>query len=126
MTRPKAPDADAAGVDAYLAALPADQRAALQSLRELIAATAPEAIEGFSYSMPAFRYRGRPLVSFLAAKGHCSFFPMGSDILDPYRDALAGFSTSTGTIRFTPERPLPPDVVRGIVRARLAQIDSKR
>ena len=38
-------------IDAYLAALPADQRAALQSLRETIAAAAPEAVEAVSYGL---------------------------------------------------------------------------
>jgi uncharacterized protein YdhG (YjbR/CyaY superfamily) len=49
-----------AQIDATLAALPADQRAALQALRQTIAAAAPEAEEAISYGMPAFRYHGRP------------------------------------------------------------------
>lgn len=38
-----------------------DRRAALEGLRRAIRAAAPEAEEGMSYSLPAFRYRGRPL-----------------------------------------------------------------
>jgi uncharacterized protein YdhG (YjbR/CyaY superfamily) len=116
----------AAAIDAYLAALPADQRAALSQLRATIAAAAPEAEEGISYSAPAFRYRGRPLVSYLAAKGHCSFFPMNPAIQDAHRSELPGFSMSRGTIRFTADHPIPAGVVTSIVRARLAEIDAKR
>jgi len=117
---------EAPAIDAYLAGLRADQRTALQAIRELIAASAPEAEEGFSYSMPAFRYRGRPLVAYNAATAHCSFFPMSPEVLDAHRADLVGFSLSKGTIRFTPDRPIPSDVVASIVRARLAQIDAKR
>jgi uncharacterized protein YdhG (YjbR/CyaY superfamily) len=114
-----------AAIDAYLASLPADQRAALEQLRATIAAAAPAAEEGFSYSAPAFRYRGRPLVAYLAAKGHCSFFPMNPAVQDAHRAALAGFSMSKGTIHFSPDRPIPAEVVTSIVRARLAEIDGR-
>jgi len=59
--------AASAQVDAILAALPDDQRVALQSLRETIASAALEAVEAISYSLPAFKYHGRPLVSYAAA-----------------------------------------------------------
>ena len=43
------------GVDAYLAALPADQRSLLAAVRERVRALAPEATELISYGMPAFK-----------------------------------------------------------------------
>ena len=112
-------------IDATLAALPADQRAALQTLRQTIAAAAPEAEETISYGMSAFRYHGRPLVSYAAFQAHCSFFPMSSTLIEAHRDELAGFATAKGTLRFTPEHPLPNDLVQRIVRERMAQIDAR-
>jgi len=111
-------------IDARLAALPADQRAALQALRTAIAAAAPEAEEAISYGMPAFRYHGRSLVSYAAFTAHCSFFPMSSELLEAHRDELAGFATAKGTVRFTPEHPLPVVLVARIVRERMTQIDA--
>ena len=112
-----------AQIEATLAALPADQRAALQALRETIATAAPEAVETISYGMPAFRYRGRALVSYAAFKAHCSFFPMSAELIGKYRDELAGFATAKGTLRFTPEHRIPEALVERIVRERMAQID---
>lgn len=131
MTDPK-PDspegiaAASAHIAETLAALPAEQRAALEGLRARITSVAPEAHEAISYAMPAYRYHGRPLVSYAAFKDHCSFFPMGPDVLEPYRDQLAGFVQAKGTVHFWPDRPLPDGVVEGIVRGRMAQIDAAR
>jgi uncharacterized protein YdhG (YjbR/CyaY superfamily) len=119
------PTAASAWIDATLAALPADQRAALQALRQTIAAAAPEAAETISYGMPAFRYHGRALVSYSAFKKHCSLFPMSAALIDSYGDDLAGFATAKGTLRFTPEHPIPTEMIERIVRDRMAQIDSR-
>ena len=117
------PVSGTAQIDTILAGLPADQRAALQSLRETIAATAPGAEEVISYGMPAFQYRGRSLVSYAAFKAHCSFFPMSAELIERLGDELAGFATSKGTLRFTPEHPIPRHLVERIVRERMAQVD---
>jgi uncharacterized protein YdhG (YjbR/CyaY superfamily) len=37
---------------------------------------------------------------------------------------LEGFDTSKGTIRFTPEKPLPMTLVRKLVKARVAEIEA--
>lgn len=124
---PAAVAAATAQIDAYLATLPEDKRAVLQALRGTIAAAAPEAVETISYGMPAFRYHGRALVAYLAAKAHCSLFPMSGAVTGAYRDRLAGFdATAKGTIRFTPDRLLPDAIVRGIVRDRMTEIDAAR
>jgi uncharacterized protein YdhG (YjbR/CyaY superfamily) len=114
-----------AQIDATLAALPADQRAALQSLRQKIAATAPDAEETISYSMPAFRYHRRALVSYSAFKTHCSLFPMSAALIEAHHDELSGFVAAKGTLRFTPEHPIPDALVEMIVRERMAQIDAR-
>jgi uncharacterized protein YdhG (YjbR/CyaY superfamily) len=113
-------------VNTILAGLPADQRVAMQALRETIAAAAPDAEEAISYAAPAFRYRGRPLVAYAAAKAHCSFFPMSPAVLDGHRDALAGYEMAKGTIRFVPARPIPTELVTAIVHERLEEIDLDR
>lgn len=109
-------------MDAYLLSLPADVRAALQKLRKTIAAAAPDAVEGFSYGLPAFRLGGRPVVCYAASKNHCSFYPMSPAVIQAHAIDLKRYETSKGTIRFTVERPLPATLVRKLVKARLAEL----
>jgi len=109
-------------VDAYLAAQPGPVRHVLEALRRTIHSTAPEAEESFSYGMPAFRVRGRPLVAFGAASGHCALYPMNPETIDTHRRLLGRFETSKGTIRFTVRQPLPASVVRTLVKARLQDV----
>jgi uncharacterized protein YdhG (YjbR/CyaY superfamily) len=108
----------AATVAGYLAKLPRAQRAALQRLRAQIRAAAPGAEECVSYRVPAFRLNGRMLVWYAAMSRHCSFFPGG--IVHEFKDELRGYETAKGTIRFTPDKPLPAALVRRIVKARIA------
>ena len=108
-------------INEYLAAVPADKRAALERLRKAIRAAAPNAEECISYRLPAFRLDGRMLVAFGAAANHCAFYPMSAETLKPYKEGLKGYQTSAGTIRFQPEKPLPAMLVRKLVKARIAE-----
>lgn len=112
--------------DEYLAGAREDQRAALERLRRTIHEAAPGALECISYGVPAFRLDGRLLVGYAAAAKHCSFFPMSPAVLDAHRDALQSFSTSKGTVRFQPDAPLPQDLVRRMVRERIAENAARR
>ena len=111
-------------IDRILAALPDDQRTALQSLRETIAKAAPEAVEAISYALPAFKYRGRPLVSYGASRSHVAFYCMSPAAMEQHRDLLAGYDISKGTIRFQPDEPLPASLVTTLVKARMAETDA--
>ncbi|HKI24009.1 MAG TPA: DUF1801 domain-containing protein [Gaiellaceae bacterium] len=91
-------------IDEFLAGLPEEKRSALESLRGTIAKAAPEAFEAISYGVPAFTYRGRPLVSFGAGKQHCAFYVQSPAVMQAHRDELAGYETAKGTIRFAPRR----------------------
>jgi uncharacterized protein YdhG (YjbR/CyaY superfamily) len=59
-------------VDDYLARVPPNQREALERLRQAIRSVVPGVEEVIRNGVPAFRYRGKPLVSIGAAKRHIS------------------------------------------------------
>jgi uncharacterized protein YdhG (YjbR/CyaY superfamily) len=110
-----------AGVDEYLAALPAGQRAALNEVRKTVSSVAPDATEVISYKMPAFKYQGRMLVWYAAFKDHLSLFPASEKVLEELGEALKPYFSGKGTIRFTMEDPLPTALVKKIVKTRIAE-----
>jgi uncharacterized protein YdhG (YjbR/CyaY superfamily) len=107
-------------IDEYLATVSEDKRAALENLRKTIKSAAPKAEECISYGTPAFRQK-KMLVSFGAASKHCAFYVMSPATMEAFQEELAGYDTSKGTIRFTPEKPLPVALVKKIVKARIAE-----
>lgn len=109
-------------VDAYLAALPAEQRDLLQALRERVAALAPSAVETISYAMPAFKLGHRFLLSYAGWKRHCSLYPIHDDVLAKYEGALRGYGRTKGSLHFSRAQPLPDGLLDDFVRARLATI----
>jgi uncharacterized protein YdhG (YjbR/CyaY superfamily) len=109
-------------MDEYLARLSPAERAALEGVRAVVRDVAPDAEEGRSYGMPAFMLAGRPLLGFRAAKRHLSLFPFSPAAIEAVADRLAGFDTAKGTVRFTPDRPVPDEVVADLVRARMVEL----
>lgn len=75
--------------------------------------------------VPAFRYRGRPLVSFGAAKHHLSLYLMYGSVFETHRAELNGFDTSKTVIGFTPDRPIPERLVVELAKARAAEIEAE-
>ncbi|MCI4341447.1 MAG: DUF1801 domain-containing protein [Thermoplasmata archaeon] len=104
----------------YLAGVPAPQRAALQALRRTILAAAPGAKEVISYKMPAVRLNGM-LVYYAGFSDHCSFFIGSGTARKRFAAELKPFESGKGTLRFTPDRPIPPALVTRIVKARVAE-----
>jgi uncharacterized protein YdhG (YjbR/CyaY superfamily) len=114
------------GMDQYLAALPEGSRVALERIRKLIRAAAPEAIEMISYQMPAFRDHGRLLVAYGAFKDHCSLFPASTRVMEAHRDELEPYYAGKGTIHFQADGPLPAALVTKLVKARIEENAARR
>lgn len=111
--------------DAYLAKRPAQQRAALQSLRETLRTLLPDAEEVISYGVPAFR-RERVIVGYGATAKHCALFLFSGGIVEQFAKDLAKHDTSKGAVRFQPELALPKSLVTKLVRARVKEDAAQR
>lgn len=110
----------APNVDAYLAQFSGKQKAVLERVRRAIRAAAPEAEEVISYQIPMYRLQG-PVAGFAGFKNHCSFFPTSYAIMAAFQEELKPFDVSKGTIRFSPDRPLPLTLIRKLVLAKIQE-----
>jgi uncharacterized protein YdhG (YjbR/CyaY superfamily) len=116
----------AKNVDEYLAGVPEPARSTLNKIRAVIrSAVPPEATETISYRIPTFKYKGS-LVAFAAFSNHCSLFPMSGSLIEAFKKELKDFHTSKGTIQFPVDKPLSAALVKKLVKARIAQNESKK
>lgn len=111
----------AADVDAYLAALPDDQRRALEDLRALLRRLLPGAVEEISYRMPAFRLGGKVVAGYAAFSRHLAYLPHSGGILARLDAADLRPGSTASSLHFTPAEPLEERVVRQLVALRCAE-----
>lgn len=112
----------AAEIDQYLSAIDEPKRSTLQALRGTILQIIPEAEEGTSYRVPAFRVDGKVVAGFAAFKDHLSYLPFSGSTLGGLADDLAGYTMTKSSLHFPIDRPLPKPLVRKLVTARLEEI----
>ncbi|MBS1795494.1 MAG: DUF1801 domain-containing protein [Acidobacteria bacterium] len=110
-------------VDEYIESFPAEIRAVLSEIREIVRAAAPAAEETIGYGMPAYK-SGGPLVYFAAFKNHLGFYPTASGVA-AFAERLAGYKTSKGAVQFPLGEPLPAALIAEIVRFRVAENEAK-
>ena len=109
-------------IDAYLAELEEPKRSTLQTLRETIQAIVPEAEQCISYGMPAFRMHGKVIAGFAAFTHHLAYLPHSGSVFQELRDELAGYESTSGSLHFPIDRPLPEALVRKLIDVRLRQV----
>jgi uncharacterized protein YdhG (YjbR/CyaY superfamily) len=109
-------------IDDYLEKIEAPQRDALERICQIVREAVPGAEEATSYGMPAFKVKGKPLLGFTASQRHLSLHPFSPGVIETVKDGLGGFELSKGTIRFTLDNPIPDEVLRRVIEARLKEI----
>ena len=107
-------------VDAYIASFPVMVQRLLKQMRKTIKAAAPKSEESFSYRMPAYKWRGRPLVYFAGYENHIGFYatPTGNSI---FQKELAEYKTGKGSIQFPLDKLLPLPLITRIVEYRVRE-----
>lgn len=113
-----------AEVTEYVASLAGPERAVVAALLDRARALVPDAEEGSSYGMAAYRYRGRPLVAVVVGPRGCTAYPFSADVTAAVLATLDGYDATKGGIRFTADRPLPDAAFDALVAGRRAEIDA--
>lgn len=111
-------------VDDYIANLSGPEQATIAHMYGIVREMVPDATEEISYAMPAFKHKGKSLVAIMANKNFLSLYPFCA--VDKLGVDLSGYECTSGSIHFSPENPIPDDLLRQIITARVKQIDERQ
>lgn len=108
-------------VDAYIESCPTAVQPLLRRIRTVIMTNAPDAMESFSYGMPAYKLSGKPLCYFGAFTHHIGMYatPKAQQELST---ELASYQQGKGSIRFPLDAPMPYELIARIVQVRVQQL----
>jgi uncharacterized protein YdhG (YjbR/CyaY superfamily) len=109
---------DFKSVDEYIATHPEDVQAILQRVRSTIRKAVPGAEEVISYQIPAYKLHGVPVLYFAGWKQHYSLYPATDHLVEAFKDELAPYKVSKGTIRFPLSQPVPVTLIERIAEFR--------
>jgi uncharacterized protein YdhG (YjbR/CyaY superfamily) len=110
--------ANCANVDEYISAQPETAQLVLQLVRSALRKALPGAEEVISYNIPAYRLHGEIVLYFAGWKQHYSFYPVGDRMVAAFKDQLASYMVSKGTIRFPLSEPVPVKLIERIAKFR--------
>ena len=109
---------DFKSVEEYIATYPEDVQVILQRVRRTIRRAVPGAEEVISYQIPAYKLDGGPVLYFAGWKRHYSLYPAGDVLVEAFRDELAPYEVSKGTIRIPLAQPVPVKLIERIAKFR--------
>lgn len=113
---------DSKNVDEYIAAQTEAEQAVLRTVRSAIRGALPKAEEVISYKMPAYKLKGTVVLYFAGWKQHYSLYPAGDRLVAAFKDELAPYKISKGTIRFPLGKPVPAKLIERIAKFRATEI----
>jgi uncharacterized protein YdhG (YjbR/CyaY superfamily) len=113
-------------IDQYIAGFAPDEQAVLKRVRSTIRKAVPGAEEVISYSIPAYRLRGRTVLYFAGWKRHYSLYPSTDRLVAAFKNALAPYEVNNkGTIRFPLFEPVPVKLIEGIAKFRAKEVTER-
>ena len=109
-------------VDEYIASQPEAARGVLKRVRSAIRKAVPDAGEAISYQLPAFKLHGRPVLYFAAWRQHYSLYPATDRVAAAFKNDLARYKVSKGTIRFPLPESVPVKLIERIAKFRAREV----
>jgi uncharacterized protein YdhG (YjbR/CyaY superfamily) len=109
----------------YVEALPDPVRERIRDAYAVAREQVPDAEETLKYAMPALALEGAGVISIMSTRKHIGVYPYSSETVARVLtgDGLPGVIGSTkGSLHFALDAPLPPEAIRAIVAARLAEL----
>jgi uncharacterized protein YdhG (YjbR/CyaY superfamily) len=111
-----------ASVDEYIASHPEAVQRVLKRVRSVIRKAVPGAEETISYKIPTYKLHGRALIYFAAWSQHYSLYPSTDRIVAAFKEQLAAYEVSKGTIRLPFSEAVPVKLIEGIAKLRAKEV----
>ena len=102
---------DFKSVDEYIASQPEAVQTLLKRVQSTIRRAVPGAEEVISYQIPTYKLHGDPVLYFAGWKQHYSLYPATAHVVAAFREELAPYELSKGTIRFPLSQPVPVKLI---------------
>ena len=118
--------ADFTNVDEYISAQPETAQVVLQLVRSTLRKALTGAEEVISYKIPAYRLHGGIVLYFAGWKQHYSLYPAGERMVAAFKDQLASYKVSKGTIRFPIFEPVPVKLIERIAKFRAKEVAERQ
>jgi len=99
--------------------------AVLKRVRSIIRKALPKAEEVISYQIPAYKLNGGTVIYFAGWKQHYSLYPATGRLVAVFRDDLAPYEVSKGTIRFPLAEPIPTKLIGSIAKFRAKEVSDR-
>ena len=113
---------DFKSVDEYIASQPEVLQGILKRVRRTICKAVPDAKETITYRIPTYTLNGRAVLYFAGWKQHYSLYPSTDPVVAAFKDDLAKYKVSRGTIRFPLSEPVPVKLIEGIAKVRAKEV----
>lgn len=107
-------------VEEYITAFPEAVQERLKQVRGVILENAPDAEEGISYKMPAYKMNNKPLVYFAGFINHIGFYATPTGHAE-FAKELAAYKQGKGSVQFPLDKSLPLDLIGRIVKFRVSE-----
>jgi uncharacterized protein YdhG (YjbR/CyaY superfamily) len=101
-------------IDDYIADFPDEVQVLLEKVRATIRKAAPDAEEAVKYGIPTFVLKGN-LIHFGGYKNHVGLYP-GSKPVEAFKEELASYECSKGTVRFPLDKRIPLGLISKITK----------
>jgi uncharacterized protein YdhG (YjbR/CyaY superfamily) len=105
-------------VNEYIAAQPKAAQVLLNRVRSAIRKALPRAEEVISYKIPAYKLHGGIVLYFAGWTRHYSLYPADDRLVRAFKNQLASYKLSKGTIRFPLSEPVPAKLIEQIAKFR--------
>ena len=111
-------------IEAYIATFPTDVQMLLRKITHCIQEIDADLEPCIAFKMPAFKYKGKPVVYFAAYKNHIGFYatPTGHAA---FKNELSRYKEGKGSVQFPLNQDFPFDLMLRISTFRLEEVRTK-